>query len=43
MVGSAFLRGEDVRLRTIEKDDVDFLCDLINDPDGWPYLNNHTP
>lgn len=43
MVGSTFLRGEDVQLRTIEEDDIDFLCDLVNDPDVWPYLNNHTP
>lgn len=30
-------------LRTIEEEDIDFLCDLINDPDVWSYLNPHTP
>lgn len=43
MPGSAFLRGERVTLRTIEAEDIDFLCDLPNDPDVWPYLHNHLP
>ena len=43
MPGSTFLRGERVTLRTVEEEDVDFLCDLVNDPDVWPYLNNHPP
>lgn len=43
MPGSAFLRSDDVTLRTIEEEDIDFLADLVNDPDVWPYLNNHLP
>lgn len=43
MPGSVFLRGESVTLRTIEEEDIDFLCDLFNDPDVWPYLGPHTP
>ncbi|MFC7080554.1 GNAT family N-acetyltransferase [Halorussus caseinilyticus] len=33
MPGAVFLRGDDVTLRTIEEDDLDFLRDAINDPD----------
>lgn len=43
MPGSAFLRGDDVTLRTIEEGDTEFLRDLINAPDVWPYLDNHLP
>ena len=33
MPGAVFLRGDDVTLRTIEEDDIEFMCDTINDPD----------
>ena len=33
MPGPAFLRGENVTLRTVEEADVEFLRDTINDPD----------
>lgn len=33
MPGALFLRGDDVTLRTIEEDDIEFLRDAINDPD----------
>lgn len=33
MPGTVFLRGDDVTLRTIEEEDLEFLRDGINDPD----------
>ena len=33
MPGAVFLRGEDVTLRTIEEDDIEFLRDAINLPE----------
>jgi len=33
MPGAAFLRGDDVTLRTIEEEDLEFLRDGVNDPD----------
>jgi len=33
MPGAVFLRGDDVTLRTIEEEDLEFLRDGVNDPD----------
>ena len=33
MPGAVFLRGEDVTLRTVEEEDVEFVQEYINDPD----------
>jgi len=33
MPGAVFLRGDDVTLRTIEEEDLEFLRDNVNDPD----------
>lgn len=35
MPGAEYLRGELITLRTIEREDVDFLHEMINDPDLW--------
>ncbi|WP_129117001.1 GNAT family N-acetyltransferase [Halegenticoccus tardaugens] len=43
MPGPAFLRGERVELRTIEREDVAFLQRLINDPDVWATIGSATP
>jgi len=43
MAGATFLRGERVELRTVEREHVDFLRDLINDPEVWTHLNNRPP
>jgi RimJ/RimL family protein N-acetyltransferase len=36
MPGPVFLRGNTVTLRPVERDDLAFLQELINDPDVWP-------
>ena len=38
MPGSVFLRGEDVELRTVEREDLDFLREHRNDPDVRRWL-----
>jgi RimJ/RimL family protein N-acetyltransferase len=43
MAGATFLRGERVELRTVEREHVEFLRDLVNDPDVWQYLDNRPP
>ncbi|AHZ23054.1 acetyltransferase [Haloferax mediterranei ATCC 33500] len=35
MPGAAFLHGDTVTLRTIEREDIDFLHEMINNPDLW--------
>jgi len=35
MSGVPYLRGETVTLRTIERDDLEFLHEMINHPDLW--------
>lgn len=35
MPGPAYLHGETVELRTIETDDINFLQEMINDPELW--------
>ena len=35
MPGVEYLRGESVTLRTIEKEDIDFLHEMINNPELW--------
>jgi RimJ/RimL family protein N-acetyltransferase len=41
--GSVFLQDEHVTLRTIEAEDIGFLCDCFNDPSVWAYLEAPTP
>jgi len=43
MPGSVFLRGADVTLRTVEEEDLEFLRDVLNDPDVRRYLGQQTP
>ncbi|WP_101297830.1 GNAT family N-acetyltransferase [Halegenticoccus soli] len=43
MPGPAFLRGERVELRTIEREDVEFLQRLVDDPKVWPDIGSATP
>jgi RimJ/RimL family protein N-acetyltransferase len=43
MPGPVFLRGERVELRTVEKDDIEFVQRLINDPEVWSTLGAHRP
>ncbi|MFC4986631.1 GNAT family N-acetyltransferase [Saliphagus infecundisoli] len=35
MPGAVYLRGQSVTLRTIEEEDIDFLHEMINNPDLW--------
>ncbi|WP_336327930.1 GNAT family N-acetyltransferase [Halovenus sp. HT40] len=47
MGGPVFVRGEKVRLRPIERDDLSFLSEHRNDPRvwrslGWPKPENHS-
>ena len=35
MPGAVYLRGESVTLRTIEEEDIDFLHEMINNPELW--------
>lgn len=43
MSGSIYLENDAVTLRTIEKEDLPFLRDTINDPDVRRYLPNRSP
>jgi|SRR6056297_3110438 len=35
MPGAAYLEGDAVTLRTVEREDVDFLHEMLNDPELW--------
>lgn len=35
MPGVAYVRGDTITLRTIEQQDIDFLHEMINNPDVW--------
>jgi RimJ/RimL family protein N-acetyltransferase len=35
MPGAAYLSGDSVTLRTIEEEDIDFLHEMINNPELW--------
>jgi RimJ/RimL family protein N-acetyltransferase len=43
MPGPAFLRGERVELRTVEKEDLEFVRDALNDPRVWTGLGTARP
>lgn len=43
MESDIFLRGERIDLRTVEKDDIEFLKNNINDPKVRKDLGQHTP
>ncbi len=43
MLGSIFLNGEKINLRTIEEDDVEFLRNGVNHPDVRIYMSNRRP
>lgn len=43
MVGPVFLVGNEVELRPIERDDADFLQEMVNNPDIWRTLARNQP
>ncbi|TYL36837.1 GNAT family N-acetyltransferase [Natronococcus pandeyae] len=43
MPGPAFLSGDDVTLRTIETEDLEFLQREVNDPKIWRPIGRSTP
>jgi RimJ/RimL family protein N-acetyltransferase len=43
MPGALFLEGEKVNLRTVEKEDIEFLRDNINNPDVRKFLTVQKP
>lgn len=43
MPGPVFIEGEDVSLRTIEEEDVDFLHEQVNDARIWRPIDRSTP
>ncbi|MFB6174909.1 MAG: GNAT family N-acetyltransferase [Candidatus Nanohalobium sp.] len=43
MPGNVFLEGENVHLRTVEKDDIEFLRDGVNHPDVRVHMLNRRP
>ncbi|KTG10295.1 acetyltransferase [Haloprofundus marisrubri] len=43
MPGPVFLRGARVELRPVEKADVEFVQQLVNDPEVWSMLGSHRP
>ncbi len=43
MSGPVFLPGDDVTLRTIEEEDLEFLQTQINDPRIWRPTGRSTP
>lgn len=43
MPGPAFLRGESVTLHPQGEDDVEFILEVLNDPDVWPSMGSYEP
>lgn len=43
MPGAAFLYGDDVTLRTVEEEDIDFLQEQVNDPGIWRAIGRSRP
>lgn len=43
MPGAVFLRGDDVTLRTVEEEDLEFIQDYVNDPDVRAGLSMSMP
>jgi RimJ/RimL family protein N-acetyltransferase len=43
MTGPVFLEADDVTLRVPGEDDLDFLTELVNDPEVWPSLMASRP
>lgn len=43
MPGTAFLEGEDIKLRTIEEEDLKFLRDGVNHPEVRVHMGNRNP
>ncbi len=43
MSGAVFLEGEDIELRTIEEEDIEWMRDKINDPEIRNYLQFRYP
>lgn len=43
MPGPVFLRGDDVDLHTVEREDLTFLQRVIDDPRVWRHLGTATP
>lgn len=43
MPGPVFLSGDRVALRTIEREDLDFMQEAVNDPSVWRAIGASTP
>lgn len=43
MPGTAFLEGDDIKLRTIEEEDLEFLRDGVNHPEVRIHMGNRNP
>lgn len=43
MPGTVFLEGEEVELRTVEKEDIEFLRDGVNHPEVRKHMGNTRP
>ncbi|MFB6300411.1 MAG: GNAT family N-acetyltransferase [Halobacteriales archaeon] len=43
MPGTPFLHGDDVTLRTVEEEDIDFLQEQVNDPGIWRTIGRSRP
>ena len=43
MPGTVFLEGDKINLRTIEKEDIEFLRNGVNHPDVRVYMGNRRP
>lgn len=43
MPGAVFLEGEEINLRTIEEEDIEFLRDGVNHPEVRVYMGNRRP
>lgn len=43
MPGAAFLEGEEVNLRTVEEEDLEFIRDTFNMPEVWKNLDLDRP
>lgn len=43
MPGPAFIEGDDIALRTVEEEDIEFLQAAVNDPRVWRPIGGSTP
>ena len=43
MAGAVFIEGEDINLRTVEEEDIEFLRDGVNHPEVRVHMGNRLP